>query len=688
MNPSISKFITKTLCDHQGCLDLESLNGIINKQFTVAESILQTVLFDHGKIAIRAGKQKAAGIKGLSPDSLIVAKTSLRLCQVKNGQCSQCEHLHVCKFLVLGKCKFGNACKTSHSVFSGNNLKVLKNHDLQDLTEKQLFQLLLQNDPWLLPEVCSHYNRGNGLHGSCKNNASCLKLHICQHFLEGDCRFGSTCKRAHSFKCNEKPLFQFFSQENIENRSQLYRNRFIIAAQELQGDAACSAAPQAVESPPRLSLDSKPMSDIDKNEICLFFIRRKCRFKECARVHWHLPYRWQVLEDGVTWNDLPNMEEIEKAYCDPRCDKSTMDQPLPAMTLFERLSLKRPQPPASPVVDFMSMTYKSSPVRRLSTVSSVSKPPTFILTTEWLWYWKCGSEQWLEFGKSNAEEQVEEQASTTSPMLESLYLADRDGVVPFCVGNQQYILNFKGDLGTQMYQQNLKYKTKREVRRRPRFVSAEEVNKKLQSQSSQSQGSSTAESFPSHWDKIDPPDYDYKLILLSKSKEYDMIVTLFQRTMPKSKINTIHRIQNPFLWKVFQWQKEEMMKKNDGKAVNQLYLFHGTDESLSEAICEQNFDWRMCGAHGTAYGKGSYFARDASYSDMYSRRSKSQSKIMFVALVLVGDYTKGNSSYVKPPPKGNGKTFYNSCVNSESNPSIYIIFDKQQVYPEYLINYS
>uniref|UniRef100_A0A674P0S5 Poly (ADP-ribose) polymerase family, member 12a n=1 Tax=Takifugu rubripes TaxID=31033 RepID=A0A674P0S5_TAKRU len=653
MTSIISKFITKTLCDHQGCLDLESLNGIINKHFTVAESVLQTVLFDHGKIAIRAGKQKAAGIKGLSPDSLIVAKTSLRLCQVKNGQCSQCEHLHVCKFLVLGKCKFGNACKTSHSVFSGNNLKVLKNQDLQDLTEKQLFQLLLQNDPWLLPEVCSHYNRGNGLHGSCKNNASCVKLHICQHFLEEDCR-----------------------------------NRFIIAAQELQGDAACSAAPQAVESPPRLSLDSKPMSDIDKNEICLFFIRRKCRYKECARVHWHLPYRWQVLEDGVTWNDLPNMEEIEKAYCDPRCDKSTMDQPLPVMTLFERLSLKRPQPPASPVVDFMSMTYKSSPVRRLSTVSSISKPPTFILTTEWLWYWKSGSEQWLEFGKSDAEEHAEEQASTTSPMLESLYLADRDGVVPFCVGNQQYILNFKGDLGTQMYQQNQKYKTKREVRRRPRFVSAEEVNKKLQSQSSQSQGSSTAESFPSHWDKIDPPDYDYKLILLSKSKEYDMIVTLFQRTMPKSKINTIHRIQNPFLWKVFQWQKEEMMKKNDGKAVNQMYLFHGTDESLSDAICEQNFDWRMCGAHGTAYGKGSYFARDASYSDMYSRRSKSQSKIMFVALVLVGDYTQGNDSYVRPPPKGNGKTFYNSCVNSERNPSIYIIFDKQQVYPEYLINYS
>lgn len=47
-----------------------------------------------------------------------------------------------------------------------------------------------------------------------------------------------------------------------------------------------------------------------------------------------------------------------------------------------------------------------------------------------------------------------------------------------------------------------------------------------------------------------------------------------------------------------------MMKKNEGKTVNQLYLFHGTDKLLVEAICEQNFDWRICGVHGTVYGKG------------------------------------------------------------------------------------
>lgn len=33
-------------------------------------------------------------------------------------------------------------------------------------------------------------------------------------------------------------------------------------------------------------------------------------------------------------------------------------------------------------------------------------------------------------------------------------------------------------------------------------------------------------------------------------------------------------------------------------------LFHGTSASFVDAICQQNFDWRVCGLHGTSYGKG------------------------------------------------------------------------------------
>ncbi|KAK2493951.1 hypothetical protein MC885_008930, partial [Smutsia gigantea] len=37
----------------------------------------------------------------------------------------------------------------------------------------------------------------------------------------------------------------------------------------------------------------------------------------CSKVHFHLPYRWQVFT-AKTWVDLQPMENIEKAYCDPK----------------------------------------------------------------------------------------------------------------------------------------------------------------------------------------------------------------------------------------------------------------------------------------------------------------------------------------------------------------------------------
>lgn len=38
---------------------------------------------------------------------------------------------------------------------------------------------------------------------------------------------------------------------------------------------------------------------------------------QCVLVHFNLPYKWEV-SDGKDWRDLRNMEEIEKAYCDPK----------------------------------------------------------------------------------------------------------------------------------------------------------------------------------------------------------------------------------------------------------------------------------------------------------------------------------------------------------------------------------
>uniref|UniRef100_A0A672F8D1 Poly (ADP-ribose) polymerase family, member 12a n=1 Tax=Salarias fasciatus TaxID=181472 RepID=A0A672F8D1_SALFA len=294
-----------------------------------------------------------------------------------------------------------------------NNAKVLRRHDLQDLTEKQLFQLLLQNDPYLLPEICSHYNKGSGLQGSCRFNSSSTKLHMCQHYYQCDCQFGSACKRAHRLDAQAMKLFQGYSQENINNLHKNYRNKLIISASQPRrhpvrlptltremksassssGESACT---KVLLGKKNQSIQHQSPEYVLILPFIYLFIYLFCLDK-CARVHWHLPYRWQVLDvDGVTYKDLVDMENIERAYCDPARGTSCMDQPSASLGLLRFMGFQR--------CTKTEKTYERNlpegiPVRRLSTTSSVSKPPHFILTTQWVWYWKDDGGAWLEFGQ-------------------------------------------------------------------------------------------------------------------------------------------------------------------------------------------------------------------------------------------------------------------------------------------------
>ena len=127
------------------------------------------------------------------------------------------------------------------------------------------------------------------------------------------------------------------------------------------------------------------------------------------------------------------------------------------------------------------------------------------------------------------------------------------------------------------------------------------------------------------------------------------------------------------------------------KKVSELKLFHGTaDETTAKCIAKQNFDPRMHGVNGTRFGKGAYFARDAKYSHDYTDASASGIRYMFYARVLEGRTVKGKEEYKRPPPIHPNKpdgVLYDTCVDNKTNPSIYVVFEKEQCYPEYLIQY-
>ncbi|KAK3545035.1 hypothetical protein QTP86_033233, partial [Hemibagrus guttatus] len=178
-----------------------------------------------------------------------------------------------------------------------------------------------------------------------------------------------------------------------------------------------------------------------------------------------------------------------------------------------------------------------------------------------------------------------------------------------------------------------------------------------------------------------------RVFLSNDTDEYKKIAKRFYQTMPEFNVKRIEKILNEDLWEVFHRHINVMNQKNVGKE-NEKLLFHGTESKLIDAVCQQNVDWRTCEAHETAFGKGSYFTRDARSSHSYTDKSGTD-KCMFLCRVFIGEYTNGQPSYIHPPLKdGETDVFYDSCVNDINNPSIFVVFEKHQVYPEYLIQYE
>eukprot|EP00063_Salmo_salar_P034036 XP_014008871.1 PREDICTED: poly [ADP-ribose] polymerase 12-like [Salmo salar] len=627
------QYLLKVICYHQGALDYADLADI-----GCGEDIICAL-----------DENEVFSVALCNGNKSVIAKTKVRRCKAQ--QCDGCNDLHLCKFYLFGDCKNSRGrrtCRFGHDLNSEHNSRVLREHKLETLSRQEIRQLLLQNDNSLLPPVCSSYNKGAGPYGNCPDQEGCRRLHVCDRYIRGTCSSGADCNRCHDF-------FEPHPQRTLQQRGvpndlmtsmlSTYRN-----IQAMKNEGAGSAA--SINTP-----QSCPQRNTVRNEICLFFVKGDCKQGEkCWRVHFKMPYKWEV-KDGQTWSALPENEVIERDFCDPSTIHSE----------------------GSDCVHFDSMSLGFSEVRRLSTVSSVTEP-TFVLTTEWVWFWEDEYGKWIQYASIKEKHRL---SSITSEDLEKKYQEDQSPVVKFTAGQQSYELSFRD-----MTQYNERYGTTRMVRRRPVFVSTVDAQAARSRRNGPRNPSQNFRAVPGFWDKSAIPDIGYRTVtLLSSDRDYQKVQELFNKTMRGFKITSIERVQNRDLWVVFQWKRDLMKKNNGGKNSKELHLFHGTDPKHVDAICRDNFDWRLCGTNGTVYGEGSYFARDAKYSHSYT--SDSGVRSMFACRVLVGDYTLGNSDLRRPPPKGEGSpTLYDSCVDNVLKPSIYVVFEKHQVYPEFLIKYD
>jgi len=192
--------------------------------------------------------------------------------------------------------------------------------------------------------------------------------------------------------------------------------------------------------------------------------------------------------------------------------------------------------------------------------------------------------------------------------------------------------------------------------------------------------------------------------VLEKGPERTRVTNAFMETLPAAfVVHEVERIQNISLWNVYQAHKNTMLHDRQSASPNETvltnvertWLFHGTDEATVGEIVKGNFN-RSFANKFTRYGKGCYFARDASYSadldqdkrEKYSPPNPEGFQFVILCRVLVGDYCRGFEKTTMPDYIADGTRRYDSTVDRKEDPSIFVTYHDPQVYPEYIVKFK
>ena len=133
------------------------------------------------------------------------------------------------------------------------------------------------------------------------------------------------------------------------------------------------------------------------------------------------------------------------------------------------------------------------------------------------------------------------------------------------------------------------------------------------------------------------------------------------------------------------WKKcNELMKSRD--EVEKI-VWHGSSYDILNKIIRNGFDRSYSTI--AAYGKGTYFARDASYScsSRYSPPHSDGYKYLLLCKFIVGDSSQGLKKMHKVPLKPNGNE-YDTLVDYPQNPSIYVVWTDFAAVPMYRIKFK
>ncbi|XP_060561833.1 protein mono-ADP-ribosyltransferase PARP12-like [Ruditapes philippinarum] len=645
-----------------------------------------------GNITSGCGAKDADGNKKSAP----------KICYNYNGRgcekAGSCSYIHMCKSYIDGKCEAGRGCNKSHDILEPEVKANLENHGINTKRKpKDIladFQAALNGEnrkgnitagcgakdadgnKKSAPKICYNYN-GRG----CEKAGSCSYIHMCKSYIDGKCEAGRGCNKSHNIL---EPEVKANLEKHGINTKRKPKDILADFQAALNGEnrkgnitAGCGA---------KVATHNRKPAKVSRKKVCIFNLRGICKWNFCPNVHCDLPYQWRWKPlFAKEWNLLyqHGNVETERVFCDPANEiyRLVTEQGVNINIDFKTMI----------GTDFEGQVFV---VNRLSTPSSVELERQ-LWATNWLWYWKNENGEWTNYSDTVGE--------TEKGDIEQAFINNPDG--QFSLRENGSIIDF-----SKMMQVNDNPTTEVEICRRPVFVSEKEAEERKTRPSQKKRGgkvpnqpklereSTTA---PPNWNMLPEEDQSSMIQIITEKPlnfqlkendtEYKEIEGLFLDSFGRTVcIKSIERIENGDLWEDFIGKRTKMLKKKTKEEVGERRLFHGTRNQYIDPIWNRGFDFRLSGqTSGTVYGKGSYFATTSRYSNCYAELTVERA--MFVVKILPGAYVRGTSEYKRPPHKDEDNPcseLYDSCVDNETNPQIFIIFDNNQIYPEYLIRYE
>ena len=177
--------------------------------------------------------------------------------------------------------------------------------------------------------------------------------------------------------------------------------------------------------------------------------------------------------------------------------------------------------------------------------------------------------------------------------------------------------------------------------------------------------------------------------------EFNAVRDNMAKTMPDAdnQIVKVERIQNRPLWDYYCMRRRRMTKLAGGRDLAEESVWHGTsvhDPALIFRDEQDGFMMQHC-VQGM-WGRGLYFAENASYSQKYSHGlsgKDANERSFLLAKLLVGDSVHimpNDNSLLMCPDKPDGGR-YDTVTGETRGSKVFIIYENGRAYPEYLVTF-